>query len=75
MHCAAHAAGALLEVFCVGTAAVVTPVARIGWRGADVQLPAYEGGFGPVARALYERIVDVQEGRVEWRGWSVPCDE
>jgi len=22
---------------------------------------------------LWERLVDIQEGRVEWEGWGVPC--
>jgi len=71
---AAQAAGTLLEVFCVGTAAVVTAVARIGWQGKDIDLPEYSGNYtGPVAHALHERIVDIQEGKVEWKGWSVLC--
>ena len=66
--------GRLLEVFCVGTAVVVATVGRIGYDDKDVVLPKYETGMGPVARALYERIVDIQEGRIEWEGWSAPCD-
>jgi len=23
--------------------------------------------------ALWERLVDIQEGHVEWEGWGVPC--
>ncbi|KAI0264978.1 branched-chain amino acid aminotransferase II [Gloeopeniophorella convolvens] len=70
-------AGTLREVFCVGTAAVVIPASRIGWRRAgqpveDIVLPA-PGGEGSLARALWERLVDIQEGRVEWQGWGVPC--
>jgi branched-chain amino acid aminotransferase len=71
----ARADGSLLEAFCVGTAAVVTAVARIGWKGADIDLPPYGGNhIGPVAQALWTRLVDIQEGRVEWKGWSVPCE-
>ncbi|KAJ3476897.1 hypothetical protein NLI96_g10841 [Meripilus lineatus] len=65
--------GRLLEAFCVGTAVVVATVGRIGYDDKDVVLPKYEGGMGPVAKALYERIVDLQEGKIEWEGWSVPC--
>ena len=96
---AASASGTLREVFCVGTAAVVIPAARIGWQrsssssadmGAgtqdevevkvqaadveDIVLPIV-GGEGSVAQALWERLVDIQEGRVEWEGWGVPCEE
>jgi len=103
---AASAFGTFREVFCVGTAAVIIPAARIGWQrrrrcvvgGAeaedgdedeveveadgemtqvqvqDIVLPVV-GGEGSVAHALWERLVDIQEGRVEWEGWGVPCDE
>jgi branched-chain amino acid aminotransferase len=80
---AAAGAGTLREVFCVGTAAVVIPATRIGWqrRGGgsadaevqDIVLPVV-GGEGSLAHALWERLVDIQEGRIEWEGWGVPCD-
>jgi len=38
----------------------------------DIVLPVV-GGEGSVAQALWERLVDIQEGRVEWEGWGVPC--
>jgi branched-chain amino acid aminotransferase len=98
---AASASGTLREVFCVGTAAVVIPAARIGWQCSssnssasgstgggggdgdveagkeavqvqDIVLPVV-GGEGSVAHALWERLVDIQEGNVEWEGWGVPC--
>ncbi|KAH9024051.1 branched-chain amino acid aminotransferase II [Lactarius pseudohatsudake] len=83
---AASAAGTLREVFCVGTAAVVIPAARIGWRrprpGAkddtevevvDIVLPTV-GEQGSLTQALWQRLVDIQEGRVEeWEGWGVTC--
>ena len=65
--------GRLLEAFTVGTAVVVAAVGRIGHDGKDIVLPAHEGALGPVARGLYERITEIQEGRVEFEGWSVPC--
>ena len=40
----------------------------------DIVLPVV-GGEGSVAHALWERLVDIQEGRVEWEGWGVPCDD
>ena len=83
---AASAAGTLREVFCVGTAAVVIPTARIGWQRprpggedtggemevVDIVLPSVSGS-GSLAQALWQRLVDIQEGRVEWEGWGVPC--
>ena len=82
---AASAAGTLREVFCVGTAAVVIPAARIGWRRpcpsaetetevVDIVLPTPDpAGSASLAQALWQRLVDIQEGRVEWEGWGVPC--
>ena len=66
--------GRLLEAFTVGTAAVVSTVGRIGYKGKDIVLPAHEGVMGPVARALFDRIIDIQEGKFEWEDWSVPCE-
>ncbi|KIK54829.1 hypothetical protein GYMLUDRAFT_62895 [Collybiopsis luxurians FD-317 M1] len=72
--------GQLLEVFAVGTAAVVAPVGRVGFRDddskkaiRDLMLPPYEGGMGPIGRAVRTMIIDIQEGRFEWEGWSVAC--
>lgn len=66
--------GKLLEAFGTGTAHMVDPVGRIGYGGADIVLPTYEGAFGPVAKALKKRIFDIQQGKVEWCGWSVVCE-
>lgn len=68
------AQGRLREAFGVGTAVIVAPIGRIGFEGRDLVLPEHKGGLGPIARALWERIVDIQEGRVEWEGWSVRCE-
>ena len=38
----------------------------------DIVLPVV-GGEGSVAQALWERLVDIQEWRVEWEEWGVPC--
>ena len=66
--------GRVVEVFAVGTAVVVAPIGRIGWGGKEIVLPTFEEGYGPVSKALRERLTDIQDGRVEWEGWSVPCD-
>jgi len=68
------AQGKLLEAFGAGTAVIIAPVGRIGFDGKDLVLPQYEGAYGPVSKALWERIVDIQQGKVEWEGWSVPCE-
>jgi branched-chain amino acid aminotransferase len=66
--------GKLLEAFGVGTAAIVTAIGRIGFRGKDIMLPLYDGGLGPVGKGLWKRIVDIQQGRVEFDGWGYTCE-
>lgn len=68
------AAETLLEAFCVGTAAVVASVGRIGYEGKDIVLPEQKGGLGPVSGAFHERITAIQEGRYKWEDWSVSCE-
>jgi branched-chain amino acid aminotransferase len=64
----------LLEAFGAGTAVIIAPVGRIGYEGKDIVLPQHNGAYGPVSRALWERIVDIQQGKVEWEDWSVICE-
>ncbi|KDQ51334.1 hypothetical protein JAAARDRAFT_140434 [Jaapia argillacea MUCL 33604] len=74
--------GTLLEAFGVGTAVIVAPIGKIGYQEEGkvgetvIELPVWEseGGLGVVGEALWERIVGIQEGRVEWEGWSVVCE-
>jgi branched-chain amino acid aminotransferase len=62
------ASGAIREVFACGTAAVVTPVARLAWDGGEALIG--DGEPGPVTLALRQALVDVHEGRVaDPRGW------
>ncbi|KAK0196833.1 aminotransferase [Armillaria mellea] len=67
--------GKLLEAFGVGTAVIVAPVGKIGFEGDDLTLPAHEKGLGPVGGALWRRLVDIQEGRVQWENWGVLCED
>src|SRR3954453_21780039 len=54
--------GRITEVFACGTAAVVTPVGKLKWRGGEVG-----GGddTGPVTRQGRSALVDIQYGRAE----------
>lgn len=65
---AASKAGRLVELFGTGTAAVVTPVERIGYMGSDVMIPTGEGGMGPVSKPLWTELVGIQTGEIasEW---------
>ena len=69
-----NAAGTkVTEVFCIGTAAVVAPIGRIGFRGRDFEVSGARSAT--VTRRLYEALTDIQYGRVpDPYGWSVPLD-
>jgi branched-chain amino acid aminotransferase len=65
---AAHRNGALREVFGCGTAAVITPVGELGWRGEKLVING--GDAGETARRLYGAITDIQYGRApDPHGW------
>lgn len=69
--------GTLLEVLCVGTAAIVAAIHRIGFEGRDIHVPTHsidKNGLGPVGSALKAKILAVQEGREEYEGWGVVCE-
>jgi branched-chain amino acid aminotransferase len=62
-------AGKVTEAFCMGTAAVVVPIGRIGYRGTDHVVG--DGRSAPVAQRLYRALTDIQYGRAEDRyGWT-----
>ncbi|MEI7968630.1 MAG: branched-chain amino acid aminotransferase [Betaproteobacteria bacterium] len=63
------ASGRITEAFCMGTAAVIVPIGRIGYRGHD--LPVRDAAAGPAARRLYEALTAIQHGRAEDPfGWT-----
>lgn len=62
--------GEITEVFGCGTAAVISPVGRLRYRGADKTINGMEAG--PVARRLYEELTAIQYGRRDDPfGWIV----
>ncbi|KAG2090387.1 aminotransferase [Suillus discolor] len=63
--------GKLLEALAIGTAVIVGPCNRIGFEGKDIVIPG--DGMGPVGTAIRKKILDIQEGRTEWKGWGVVC--
>jgi branched-chain amino acid aminotransferase len=70
---AAHRAGTLREVFGCGTAAVITPVGALGWKGEDLVVGG--GEPGEVSRRLSEAITAIQYGRVpDTHGWMSELD-
>lgn len=66
----AHDEGKLEEIFCTGTAAVISPVSAIGYKGKDYV--AGDGNVGPVTKKLYDELTGIQWGRIDdIRGWTV----
>lgn len=67
---AASLEGRLVELFGAGTAAVISPVDKIGYLGEDVLIPTGEDGMGPVSRAIWTELVGRQTGAIK-SDWSV----
>ncbi len=60
--------GSVREVFACGTAAVITPIGRLGGEGFDVTVG--DGGAGPVTSRLFGQLTDIQFGRAaDPHGW------
>ena len=63
--------GTLEEVFGTGTAAVVSPVKELYWKGDSVYIG--EGKIGPVTQKLYDTMTGIQWGRLpDEKHWIVP---
>ncbi|PNS19715.1 branched-chain amino acid aminotransferase [Sphaceloma murrayae] len=62
--------GRMLEVFGSGTAAVVSPVRNIGWRGKMIDCGLEPGKeAGPIAQKMWDWLAEIQYGEVE-HPWS-----
>jgi len=62
------ASGQIAEVFACGTAAVVTPVGRLKWRGGEVTTG--DGGTGTVTQSIRDTLLAIQLGQAEdTHGW------
>ena len=66
--------GRLVEMFGAGTAAVISPVDRVGYLGEDIHIPIGPDGMGPVSRALWKELTGRQTGRIPSE-WSVVVSE
>ena len=67
---AAHTAGTLEEVFGTGTAAVISPVGELAFRGRRMVVNG--GTIGPMTQKLYDAIVGIQYGKLaDPHGWMV----
>jgi branched-chain amino acid aminotransferase len=65
---AASKAGTLKEVFATGTAAVISPIGILSYKGED--FAAGNNQVGPVAQRLYDTLYGTQTGTVaDTHGW------
>lgn len=64
------AKGELVEAFGSGTAALVSPIERIGWRGEDISVPLAGGEAGELTIQIASWIKKIQYGEEEFENWS-----
>lgn len=65
------AKGELVEAFGSGTAALVSPIKNIGWKGEDIAVPLAAGEAGELTVQMSEWIKKIQYGEEEYKGWSM----
>jgi branched-chain amino acid aminotransferase len=66
----AHKKGTLQEVFGTGTAAVISPVGTLSWKGNEITIN--DNQIGPIAQKMYDTIVGLQHGQIEdTRNWNI----
>ncbi|MEE1115806.1 MAG: branched-chain amino acid aminotransferase [Clostridia bacterium] len=71
--CAAAEDGSLKEIFASGTAAVISPIGTLNYKGKDYTVA--DGKVGQVAQRLYDDLYGMQTGKVEdYMGWTYPLD-
>lgn len=65
--------GQITEVFGCGTAAVIAPVGKFGYKDAEYVINDYQSG--PVAKHLYDELTGIQYGRIPDRfGWTLTIE-
>ncbi len=63
--------GKLEEVFGTGTAAVVSPVKELDWKGEQALIG--DGKIGTLTQKLYDTLTGIQWGKLpDTKGWTVP---
>lgn len=66
--------GTLKEMFATGTAAVISPVGEIGYKGTDYRIA--DGSVGELSQKLYDTLTGIQYGRLDDPfGWRVRLDQ
>ena len=66
--------GKLEEVFGCGTAAVISPVKELKWKGDIAKIG--DGNIGPFTQKLYDTLTGIQWGKLpDSKGWTTGIDE
>ena len=64
----AYKAGVLTEAFGTGTAAVISPIGELEYKGESILLGSE---IGPVAKKMYDTLTGIQNGRLpDTHGWT-----
>jgi len=70
--------GRMIEAFGAGTAAVVSPIKAISYKGKELSIPLNKedssASIGPLAKRIADSILDIQYGTVP-SDWSLIIDE
>ncbi|HXZ36141.1 MAG TPA: branched chain amino acid aminotransferase, partial [Thermodesulfobacteriota bacterium] len=62
--------GRVKEIFAAGTAAVISPVGKVAYKGKNYVIN--QGKVGPLARKLYDTIMGIQYGKIkDPYGWMM----
>lgn len=60
-----------VEIGCCGTAAIITPVKSITYRGKEITYDCGNDDIGPVSKKIYDQLTGIQAGDVEDKhGWT-----
>ena len=69
----AYKNGNLKEMFAAGTAAIVSPVGELLYKGDNMIINNNE--IGPIAQEMYNTIYGIQTGKLEdFMGWTEPVE-
>lgn len=69
----AAASGALEEAWCIGTAAVISPIGELSWGDRDYKVN--DNKIGALSQKLYDELTSIQWGtKPDPFGWVCPID-
>ena len=69
----ATASGALEEAWCIGTAAVISPIGELSWGDRDYKVN--DNKIGALSQKLYDELTGIQWGKLpDELGWTVKID-